>query len=66
MFAIFLSFQYYFHNFLAKKKPRKKTILRPPDWPQFFPPAGQETRFFKGWPEVGEGGMEWEREVGIR
>ena len=28
----------------------EKKILRPPDWPQFRPPAGQETNFFLGWP----------------
>ena len=26
----------------------KNKILRPPDWPQLWPPAGQETNFFKG------------------
>ena len=29
-----------------KKKKEKKKILRPPDWPQFRPAAGQETKFF--------------------
>ena len=33
--------------FLPNKKKRKKTTnLRPPDWPQLQPPAGQETDFF--------------------
>ena len=36
-----------FHHFLTKKKKgKKKKILQPPDWPQFRPPAGQETKFF--------------------
>ena len=34
--------------FSYKKKNEKKKILRPPDWPQFRPLAGQETNFFKG------------------
>ena len=34
------------HFFLTKKKKKKK--LWPPDRPQFWPPAGQETHFFKG------------------
>ena len=32
-----------FHHFLTKKKGENKK-----DWPQFRPPAGQETDFFKG------------------
>ena len=28
----------------------KKKILQPPDWPQFWPPPGQETDFFYGQP----------------
>ena len=31
-----------FHHFLTKNKIKG---LRPPDWPQFRPPAGQETNF---------------------
>ena len=27
-------------------------ILRPPDWPQFRPPAEQETKLFLGWPNA--------------
>ena len=42
-----------FFSFLQKKNPKmdniflhpKKIKLRPPDWPQFWPPAGQETFF---------------------
>ena len=29
-----------------KKNIYKKKILRPPDWPQSWPPVGQETNFF--------------------
>ena len=34
--------------FLPKKKKcgEKKKEMQPPDWPQFWPPAGQETHFF--------------------
>ena len=33
-------------SFSYQKKKKKKKILRPPDWPQFRSPAGQETNFF--------------------
>ena len=34
-------------NFLPKKKEcENKKILRQPDWPQFWPPTGQETNLF--------------------
>ena len=45
-FFCFQKFQY----FLTKQIERKKKKLRPPYWPQFRSPAGQETNFFKGWP----------------
>ena len=32
--------------FLPNKKNVEKKKLRPPDWPQSRPPAGQETNFF--------------------
>ena len=33
-------------SYQNNKKKGKKKILRPPDWPQFRPPATQETNFF--------------------
>ena len=29
-----------------REKKKKKKILRPPDWPQLWPPGRQETNFF--------------------
>ena len=40
--------------FLQKKKGKKINKLRPPDWPQYRPPATPETDFFLGWPENGD------------
>ena len=39
--------------FLPKKinVKEKKEELRPPDWPQLWPPAGQETDFYYGQPD---------------
>ena len=52
----------FFFSFLQKKKKEilkmdniflpKKIKLRPPDWLQFWPTAGQETDFFYGQPNV--------------
>ena len=41
-FFIFFIFIIIFYYLLTKKKKK----LRQPDWPQFWPPAGQETDFF--------------------
>ena len=38
--------------FPVKKKKKVGIKMRPPDWPQFWPPAGQETDFFCGQPQV--------------
>ena len=57
-----------FFLFLQKKKKKKKTTIfcltytkkkweknvRPPNWPQLRPPAGQETDFFCGQPELSQ------------
>ena len=42
--GIFIFYLNYF-NFLQKRGGRVKILLTP-DWPQFWPPAGQETNFF--------------------
>ena len=48
IFEIILFFQHFPHHFYTEKKNIliKKKILRPPDWPQSWPPGGQETNFF--------------------
>ena len=49
-FGNFVFFWSKFHHFLTTKKNEKKNkILRPPDWPQYWPPSRLETEvFFKG------------------
>ena len=47
-FGFFFQFLFFLLFFTIFLKKGKKKILRPPDWPQFWPPAGQETNFFKG------------------
>ena len=54
IFSFFFFFFFFFSKksfqFLTKKRKgkrrKKKKILQPPDWPQFWPPAGQETNIF--------------------
>ena len=54
MFAIFFSFSKNRQYFPTKQKKmwEKKKNMRMPDWPQLRPPAGQETDFFCGQPNV--------------
>ena len=45
LFAIFIFLNIIFTK--KKKKKKKKKILQQPDWPQFWPSAGQETLFLR-------------------